>query len=424
MDRMIRHTPEIDHQIGLMRKVAAGIPIKHVWCFDPTQRVDDTPFPNQPLIATNYGTYYLAPFVDGRLVYWDEREARLHAAARDVHLLFDSNMFSVLIAVLLNGSRDQRYLGVLLNLLQHRAVWRADGQAIPYLREIALRTRIISKERNAVQAIEAILRFQGIDVMASLASESIIADDGCPARMGAQFGPDDFAQAAQTIFVEMAAKEDKFPGDMVASYVLFLQMIDTSIRQRNAALEYKLAEADDFICNVLINAQPRLHVLARYFYSRRFDGFLKAQPGNPDFSRPGLRGSIYDLSLAVLHEQLLGSSVPPRADLCVLCTRDAALADYAARFLLRTLAVVGNSYRMLVPWDDEWLRHNLGEDLWSSACQAAENRDVSRMHGPDNPDRMIRIMPELEDGLNIAPQDRLVPAGRENDVAWIVTLED
>jgi hypothetical protein len=184
MDRMIRQTPEIDHQIELMREVAAGIPIKHIWCFDHTQRIDDAPFPNQPLITTNYGTYYLTPFVDGRLVYWDEKEGRLNSGARNVHLLFDSNMFAVLIAVLLNGSRDPEYVSIVLNILQHQAAWRADVQAMPYLREIALRTKIISTERNAVQAIESILRFQGIDVAASVASESIIADRGFPARMG------------------------------------------------------------------------------------------------------------------------------------------------------------------------------------------------------------------------------------------------
>ena len=88
---------------------------------------------------------------------------------------------------------------------------------------------------------------------------------------------------AKLVFNEMATKDHGFPGDMISTYTLFLHMLDESIRHRNASMAQKIAAADDLIYNVLINAQPRLHVLARYFFARRLDNLIKMQPGDANF---------------------------------------------------------------------------------------------------------------------------------------------
>ncbi|HEY1656308.1 MAG TPA: hypothetical protein VGF86_14480 [Candidatus Tumulicola sp.] len=240
--------------------------------------------------------------------------------------------------------------------------------------------------------------------------------------MKADFGADDYATAAHLIFERMAEKGHGFAGDMISTYVLFLHLIDTSIKQRNASIARKLAAADDFIRNVLVNAQPPLHVLVRYFYTRVFDDLLKVQPAKAEFSRRGLRGAVYDLNLAALHQQFFGASTPPQADTSVICTADAPLARYAGRFLVRTLAVVENTYSMLLEWDDVAIKRDIGEELWKDASEAAGNRDVTKMQEAGVSGEIVAAMRELEDSLNITPEDRLVPLGQEGRIAWVVTL--
>jgi hypothetical protein len=421
MHGAVQLTAELQRQIDAIRGAVGGLPIRHVWCFDDTQRGDDAPFPNKAVVEAPNGVFYLAPFADGRLVYWDP-EGRVLPGARDVHLMLDSNMLVFLTRVLLEGSEDPRYIAIIINLLIHYRAWRANVQPLPCLRELALRTRILDTERNAVRYIEAVLRFQGLDVEASVACEYPIPNNQYPDRMKADFGADDYATAAHLIFEGMAEKGHGFAGDMVSTYTLLLHVIDTSIKQRNASIAKKLAAADDFIRDVLVNAQPPLHVLVRYFYTRVFDDMLKIQPAKADFSRRGLRGAVYDLNLAALHQQFFGASTPPRADTSVICTADAPLARYAGRFLVRTLAVVENTYRMLLEWDDVAIKRDIGEELWKDASEAAGNRDVTKMQEAGVSGEIVVAMRELEDSLNITPEDRLVPLGQEGRIAWVVTL--
>ena len=105
MHGAVQLTAELQRQIDAMRGAVGGLPIRHVWCFDDTQRGDDAPFPNKPVVEAPNGVFYLAPFADGRLVYWDQSGRSRPTRARNVYLMLDSNMLVFLTRVLLEGRK-------------------------------------------------------------------------------------------------------------------------------------------------------------------------------------------------------------------------------------------------------------------------------------------------------------------------------
>jgi len=417
-------TKEIRDVIGAMHDISNGIPIRHAWVFDKTQKVDDAPFPPEALLETRFGTYYVAPFVNGRLMTWHEAKQQVAPATRRPFVFLDSNMLTRLREVLVDGHKEPEKVSAVLHLIQHCHIWRADTQALPYLREIALRNSLFEKEADAKRAIQAILRLQAVDVEISIASDSIVEDPSYPPKLKALFGSESIVEAAEAIFAEMARKDNGLPGDMVSTYTLLLMMIDLGLDKKKT-LGQKLKQTDDFVREVIINSQPRLDVIARLFFGNKFGRLLKVAPGNPAFKRQAFIGAIYDLNLAALHEQFLGLSTPPLADLTILCTADKALARFARCFCIRGLGVFDDrSFRMLNEWNDPLLIDILGEKLWQSASEAADKRDVARMQQGNDHDRIIGYMREFENQLKIEPYDRLVPEGAEGNIAWLRTIEE
>ncbi len=418
-------TEEMSNFISTMRDISGGVPVKHAWLFDRALKADNTPFPPEVLLATEFDTFYITPFVDGRLMIWDEAERRLSTGTRRPYIFLDSNMITGLREVMVDGSKEPHKLGAILHLIQHCQVWRAEAQPLPYLREIALRTTITQTGPDAKRAIEAMLRFQGVDTEATLAAESIVESRAFRPKLKEMFGSESYREAAEAIFADMAHKDNGLPGDMVSAYTTLLMMIDLALNPRKTPIEEKLKQADLFIRDVIIQAQPRLDVLARFFFGNKFGRLLKVAPGYAEFNRRELLGAVYDLNIAAIHEQFLGASTPPQADLTILCTADKALARFAPCFRIIGLGVFEDqSYRMLNDWDDARLKEILGEKLWQNASAAADKRNPTRMQQANDHGRIIEYMREFEERLKINPEDRLVRAGAEGNIAWLRTLDD
>ena len=99
----------------------------------------------------------------------------------------------------------------------------------------------------------------------------------------------------------------------------------------------------------------------------------------------------------------------------------------APRFLLRTLGVVEEAHaascRMITPRDDEGIKA-IAKTFGRVLAIPQGVADVIRMQGPDDPDRVLALMRQLEDRLDMAAEDRLVPPGHENRIAWVVSLDE
>lgn len=177
--------------------------------------------------------------------------------------------------------------------------------------------------------------------------------------------------------------------------------------------------------NELVQAQPRNYVIATLFFNHQLGSLAKATPGDANFKPSNIVGAVWDLYLATVHEKILGSSEPPNGDLAILCTRDAALANYCGRFPLRGLAVLTNgTYRIDAPWDDPWLRGLLGEQRWADLAERANNHDVGREQGLGDPERVVALARELQAKYDVPVQMRLIKDNTEEQIRWSRTFRD
>jgi hypothetical protein len=421
MHDMPRH-PGIgaESSVAYLKSFAGSHLPRYFWSFDSTQAIKEPHFPPERLIAGAHGIRYVASFTRGLLTAWGNEGQPVFPVHRRSALLLDSDVAMALRLILVHGHTEPERLAIVLDLAEKSLEWQAEVQIYPYLRQMLLIAHIESKVSDIERATEALLRFQTLDIAASVSSKSIKTDQALFGKMERYFEASGYVGCAKQWVAKLLEKgEPPLWGDMIATYALILQLIWVGIKESKKSTEAKIAVVDEFIRTRLIQAQPRFFVLARLFFKRKLAGMLKTGPGEKTYEASRLVGGAWDIYQTTIHEPILGESEPPTAILSILCTRDKALADYAGHFPLRgVMALDDGTLRIHHDWEDGWLKDMLGESLWRDLVSAANSTDPMNEQVVGDPERICEITRVLQDELAIPDGSGLLSRSDPKHVVW------
>ncbi|HTW85604.1 MAG TPA: hypothetical protein VMD91_16150 [Candidatus Sulfotelmatobacter sp.] len=384
--------------------------VQRIWIFDPEQRRDDDPSPPAISFGSDSGLRFVAPFAPGRLMYFDAVTQKYRPAKRRTILGLDSNLCSLLREVFVHGSDDPTRTRRVIDLAKHARIWRAEVQPMLYLRELVLRLPIADLRNDAEKAVVSMFKMQALRPQSSEGAGRLIFDEAILDHFEERFGVRTFEEAASKQVDLMLQKGDVgHAHDHIVIYAALLKMIDVGLAMKQRPLDERLAEVDAFIVRDLASVQPRLHVLARLFFSGTLARLLKITAGNPNFGRKHLIGSSYDLYLTIIHENFLGTSdEPPEAWLSILCTLDEGLSNYAGRFPLVSLAVMNDySFRIAHQWDDAWLKNTLGVGRYDELVRSVNER-VPSVKTSWLTERTIAMIRDIEARLGVTAEQSLL----------------
>lgn len=412
---------EAESSVAYLRSFAGSHLPMYFWSFDSTRAIEEPHFPAERFIAGTHGTRYVASFTRGLLTAWGKEGQRVLPVHRRSALLLDSDVAMALRLILVHGRAEPERLAIVLDLAEKSLEWHAEVQIYPYLRQMLLIASIESKVSDIERAIEALLRFQTLDIAASVSSNDIRTDQALFGKMEKYFEASGYTGCAKRwVAGLLKGGEPPLWGDVIATYTLILQLIWVGIKESKKSTEAKIAVVDEFIRTRLIQAQPRFFVLARLFFKRRLAGLLKVGPGEKTYEPSRLVGGTWDIYQTTIHEPILGESEPPTAMLSILCTRDKALADYAGHFPLRgVMALDDGTIRIQHDWEDGWLKDMLGESLWRDLVHAANSTDPMKEQVVGDPERICEITRELQDELAIPEGMGLVSRSEPKHVVWV-----
>lgn len=395
-----------------------GNPAINVWAFDPKHPVENTPFPSTTRFRTASDLHFITPYVEGRLLFWDSERDQIRPGRRAVSVFLDSNALSIVRAVLVDGSRDERRFRAVLEIAEHYRVWNADVQAMPYLREIALRASLEDSTEDARKAIEAALRVQALDVNATGNSGEPRYKTQILKNIQTRIGGDTFEDASEILTQRMVGMGNPgYPADVINVYAAMLKMILVGLTMKNHSYECRCAAVEDFIVHRLGASQPRYFAWTRLFFAGHLQRLIKITPGDPKFAQRYIIGSAFDLYLTSVHEQFVGLSEAPDATLGVLCTADKGLADFAGRFPMQGVAVLSDaSFRIFTLWDDTWLADLLTEQGLQALKDATDTKlpEVEHRRQAD-PRSVVEAVYALQDELGIADEHALLKQAIRDD---------